>query len=351
MQNQLASILNDRASWAQYEPAVQNALAGLLRKKQEEDELLSQSTIMGNADTAVAMNPQNQLRVLMDNAPPQQSASMPENYLRNDRTGATYGFQSQPQRSAPQIDYTQPKVEIVGYGKGYRSKEGPNAFILDDGRKLTFRDRAGEEAAKFRDIKMRTAEADLEGKIIGNQAARAGSKTAPAGYRYTPEGSLEAIPGGPADIKAGEAGKKAQMREQVLSDSANNVLAAVAEAKELAGYKTTGWGGLTAGIPMTDARKLAGKLNTIKANLGFDRLQQMRDMSPTGGALGQVAVQELEALKATVAALDQLQDPADVQEALGKIEQHYTRWKGTLAGDDTAPSSAPASGWKVERVQ
>jgi len=181
---------------------------------------------------------------------------------------------------------------------------------------------------------------------VKSAAAPAGAGKPPTGYRFTPDGNLEAIPGGPADIKAGAEGAKAKTREQVLTDQAKNVLDTVGEAKKLTGWTTTGIGGLLANLPMTDARKLAGHVETIKSNLGFDRLQQMRDMSPTGGALGQVAVQELNALRSTVAMLDQLQRPSDVVQALDKIEKHYNRWLSTMQGN--APAAGGASGeWAI----
>jgi len=163
----------------------------------------------------------------------------------------------------------------------------------------------------------------------------------PTGYRFTPEGSLEAIPGGPADIKAGEAGEKDRARRDFTLAQSQNVLDAITDAKKLVGVTTTGFGGTLKNIPMTGARNLDAKITTIKANLGFDRLQQMRDTSPTGGALGQVAVQELTALQATVASLDQLQSPAELKKALDKIETHYTNWQSTLKGDQ--PNKPPAS--------
>lgn len=151
-------------------------------------------------------------------------------------------------------------------------------------------------------------------------------------HRWKADGSQEPIPGGPADIKSGLEGEKRNLRQQTLSAQADSVLDEITQAKKLVGWTTTGVGGLLANLPMTDARKLSGHVDTIKANLGFDRLQQMRDMSPTGGALGQVAVQELMSLQATIAKLDQLQDPRDVAPALDKIEKHYKKWKETLGG-------------------
>lgn len=67
---------------------------------------------------------------------------------------------------------------------------------------------------------------------------------------------------------------------------------------------STGFGSFLSIIPDTDARKLSGLLDTIKANVGFDKLQNMRDNSPTGGALGQVSELENRLLQATSGALD-----------------------------------------------
>jgi hypothetical protein len=119
--------------------------------------------------------------------------------------------------------------------------------------------------------------------------------------------------------------------------SAQNVQDRVAEALELVknGTLTTGIGGqLTSAIGGSDARDLEAKLTTIKANLGFDRLQEMRDASPTGGALGQVAIQELVALQAAVDSLDQAQSAEALEKSLGVISQHYDRWLATMKGSN-----------------
>ncbi len=63
----------------------------------------------------------------------------------------------------------------------------------------------------------------------------------------------------------------------------------------------------------------------IKANIGFDRLQVMREESPTGGALGQVAVQELVALQATLGSLDLRQSPELVIATLKNVKATYDK--------------------------
>jgi hypothetical protein len=159
----------------------------------------------------------------------------------------------------------------------------------------------------------------------------------PPGYRFTADGSLEAIPGGPADIKAGEAGKKAESRRQGVVAGANSVIDAIEEAKQMVGHTTAGFGGMASVIPASNARNLRAKLDTIKANIGFDRLQQMREASPTGGALGQVAVQELNSLQATLGSLDQMQAPSELAASLDKIEGHYRRWLEAVGAARKAP--------------
>jgi hypothetical protein len=195
----------------------------------------------------------------------------------------------------------------------------------------------------------------------GNMVAEAGGPTQaalvkqlgkpPTGYRWKADGSgMEAIPGGPADIKAGELGAKAKARQESGIAQADSVLKEVRDAKGMVGWNTAGLGGALSVIPATEARDLAGKLQTIKANLGFDRLQQMRDQSPTGGALGQVAVQELASLQATVASLDQLQSPRQVGQALDKIEKHYAKWRDVMEQSQSQQGGASGE-WGIQKVK
>ena len=75
------------------------------------------------------------------------------------------------------------------------------------------------------------------------------------------------------------------------------------------------------------ATDLERTLDTVKANLGFDRLQQMRNESKTGGALGQVAVKELDRLEASRASLDRAQSPEQLKKNLDNVYEAYSRWK------------------------
>lgn len=83
----------------------------------------------------------------------------------------------------------------------------------------------------------------------------------------------------------------------------------IGRALQLAdGSMTTGLSGaITSNVPGTPGYNLAATLNTVKANVGFDKLQAMRDASPTGGALGQVSEQENILLQSVLGSLSQSQ--------------------------------------------
>lgn len=140
-----------------------------------------------------------------------------------------------------------------------------------------------------------------------------------------------------ADMKAYDLAKTDKQKVQAATDNADRVVATVNQAIPLVGYTTSGVAGAL-NIPGTEGRDLETALTTIKANLGFDRLQQMRDASKTGGALGQVAVKELEALQATVASLDRGQSPDKLRENLKDIKYYYERWRKAVNGEDPGPA-------------
>jgi hypothetical protein len=188
----------------------------------------------------------------------------------------------------------------------------------------------GQEA-EDRDLARRKTESDIR-KNDRAYGAGGGPKLSP-GYRWTNDGmGMEPIPGGPADAKA----QKAQAVEQNLLNgqlqNADLIMGKVGQAlKKVSGW-TAGMGSKLSGIPTTDARDLAADLETIKANLGFQQLQEMRRQSPTGGALGNVSERELTALQSSLTSLDQAQSPEQLRRHLNEILVHYTNWKQTVQG-------------------
>lgn len=217
-------------------------------------------------------------------------------------------------------------------GAPIQMRPTPEAMLTDE--------RTRSEGALGRGVQIRGQNmADARAR---EQIAQGGK--APPGYRYKPDGSMEAIPGGPADIKAGELGAKREAATQGGIAQANRVISKVDEALARVDRSTAGLGGsVMAKLPGTPAVDLRADLDTIKANLGFAELQAMRDASPTGGALGQVAVQELIALQSTVASLDPSQSPDQLRRNLAQVKKHYNNWKSTLEGrlPGSTPKAAP----------
>jgi hypothetical protein len=115
---------------------------------------------------------------------------------------------------------------------------------------------------------------------------------------------------------------------QRLDSQTDNIINTIDKAAGQSGWWETGLpGAVMGGVPGTGAYDLRKTVTTIKANLGFAELQAMRDASPTGGALGQVAIQELEALQSTLANLDPNQSEEQMKENLALVKQLLERQK------------------------
>jgi len=172
-------------------------------------------------------------------------------------------------------------------------------------------------------------------------------------FEKDPEtGQYRPIPGTPAAEKAVDKEKKEIAKFTNQLASVNLVDKTVDKALGQLSPKTTGIVGIGAAkIPGTDAYTLKATLNTIVANLGFDKLQAIRDLSQTGGALGQVAVKEIEFLQQTIASLDQGLPQEELAKNLGEIKASYARLQKALneslaekaATPTRAPAASPAS--------
>ena len=109
--------------------------------------------------------------------------------------------------------------------------------------------------------------------------------------------------------ETGTASDSSTYRDQ----TASNILSFIDTAISQVGPLSAGFGSefISDRFRGSKARDLRNTLETIKANIGFESLQAMREASKTGGALGQVAVQELTALQAILGSLDPSQNCPD----------------------------------------
>tara|TARA_R110000772_G_C13239559_1_gene433567 strand:- start:212 stop:1255 length:1044 start_codon:yes stop_codon:yes gene_type:complete len=94
------------------------------------------------------------------------------------------------------------------------------------------------------------------------------------------------------------------------------------QARANVGSWTTGLAGARLGdIAGTDAYDLKQTISTIQANVGFDKLQSMRQLSKTGGALGSVSEKELALLTGALGSLDTAQSQEQFLAQLDRVEE------------------------------
>ncbi len=113
------------------------------------------------------------------------------------------------------------------------------------------------------------------------------------------------------------------------------------KAKELIAHKglsgITGFQGYFPNMRGGDSANADALLSSLKAQVGFDALQAMRDASKTGGALGSISDAEGKRLESAIVALDTIQDPVQFKMQLGRIisytQEIKERAKGAFARD------------------
>lgn len=137
---------------------------------------------------------------------------------------------------------------------------------------------------------------------------------------------------------------KLEMGFQNFNNKSDRLLSVIDRAITRIGPNTTGWGGLMSSIPGTEARALSTDLDTIKANVGFEELQAMRDASPTGGALGQVSEQENRLLQSIRGSLDQLNAGQNLAENLSVVRESVAQLKALKAQQWQADQARAAGG-------
>lgn len=124
------------------------------------------------------------------------------------------------------------------------------------------------------------------------------------------------------DAKKEEGRSKASLAMENAKQRADRVIAAIDRAIPRVNSWTAGLAGASLNsIGGTPARDLRADIDTIRANIGFDELNAMRQASPTGGALGQVSERELAFLQSVLTNLEQSQSPAQLRRNLELAKQ------------------------------
>jgi len=211
---------------------------------------------------------------------------------------------------------------------GQRVGAEPVQMVATPGEVMTDQ-RAREEGAANRGVTMR-------GQSMTDARMRESNGKAPPGYIWGPAGAdgvptLIAAKGGPADLKMVGA---LNQDTQALTGSVNSMdrLASVAnEVLNHPGLKgISGMRGALPNMPGSDAADAQALLGTLKSQVGFGVLQDMRNNSKTGGALGSVSDAEGKRLEANLAALDKSQSLDQFKSNLAKIIKYSDEAKGRL---------------------
>jgi hypothetical protein len=145
-----------------------------------------------------------------------------------------------------------------------------------------------------------------------------------------------------ADLAAAKArqasGQPAPLTPQQRADNLfqnDVVLNDVHAAQELnnSGW-ASGWGGLFAGVPNSDAATLEAKIQGLKSNVVLGNLAKMRQQSTTGSSgMGRVTNQEVQLLASNLGSLGTKSQPA-LTDTLNNIERSYRRLQLINAGLD-----------------
>lgn len=200
-------------------------------------------------------------------------------------------------------------------------------------------------------------------KLMRDYAAKKGAgvnvtvnPNPPADHRavYDDQGRLthyEVIPGSETARKVAEQQKKEGKREDQTARASNIIVEdidRVLKGVDSAVLPAVGVGASTlSGIPGTAAHDVSKLLDGVKANIAFDKLQQMRESSPTGAALGAVSDREMALLQSVVGSLEQSQSSAQFKQNLQRLRNltmdviHGAgKWK-EAAPSDTTPTAGP----------
>ena len=143
-----------------------------------------------------------------------------------------------------------------------------------------------------------------------------------------------------AELRAGDAkaegeraaeSKKALTRYKSAIAQLDDSIALIDQEMPNVGYDTVGlYGSYASRIPGTDATDFQEAIDPLRARTAFSELKKMREESPTGGALGGIAVRELELLQNTQRSLSNSQSPDQFKRNLKAYKDQLEKTKSAL---------------------
>lgn len=265
--------------------------------------------------------------------PPQQSAPMPQNYIRNERTGAVTDLgQSQPSR--PIGDMSQVSVDTP-YGRGYYMKGDNTKVVLGDGRIADLgRDTTKERALTKENLALDKTRAEIANLTAKQVDTGSWDTVESNGKQYLINKKTGQIK--PAEIGGEQLAGKSTEKPMTAAQRANfekgfandyqtvnqtvetmsNIKNAIEAIKGSKGLEARE--GLTGYIPSVmqgeNARTAQNRIDTLKGKV----TQMGKAMASMAGAIGPMAVQEWKIVSDAVNAIDPT--AGNFQEQLQNIE-------------------------------
>lgn len=211
-------------------------------------------------------------------------------------------------------------VDVSGLPRAY----DPNLVRSFQMRALT--------AKEQMDAQFKERELALKAREAGGKGGGGGK--APQGYRFKADGSgeLEAIPGGPDAVAAGVRDEKKKVGASLVVQDIGRSLDLIDKSPTAAG---TADFGLLSYVPGSPTQSLDHLLDSVKSNIGFDKLQAMREASPTGGALGSVSEKETAMLQATAGKLSSNMPEDQLKDNLKRL---YNQYNDIIHGPGKGPA-------------
>jgi hypothetical protein len=184
------------------------------------------------------------------------------------------------------------------------------------------------------EVARKLAEAQRSSQVVNVGGGRVG--TIPPGFELredpkTGSLSMAPIPGGPVERQEMEDAEKARKRKEQQARAGGTVVQDLQRALNIVQTNPSATGRTAAATALlpdvaraeTDYQSALGFVESALSNVGLDTLQQMRENSPTGGALGQVPIQQQKRLEQVLGSLDLTQRKEVVEDNIKRVINIY----------------------------
>jgi len=328
------------------------ALAGQLRAKTTQDDLARQRAANVQAlSTQIALQKAGREQAAFDRAEQQRQKLMTFAQTAADRAEAGGNQELADMiRIAPEAyikNVYAKQLEAAKAGTSNRTTDIKNYNFA----KQDFVDRGGkpEDFVSFPDYQKIIAMASAANPQVFVPPPSAGTMTPPprAMPQVAPDGrpstapappqgdesqigKIIPIPGSPAARAAEALAKKKEGRQSQKERAGLTVIQDLRRALEIVRTAPSATGipaEITSDLPLIGKQTPAGEakalIESALSNVGLDTLQTMRENSPTGGALGQVPVQQQKRLEQVLGSLDVGQRTEVVEDNLKRVINIY----------------------------